>query len=73
MARNAAVSEAALNGLAGTVLVSVGSFVASLIFTALNPLFGAVPAVLVWVVCVYYGMKQFAHGVYTIVEDVQRP
>ena len=73
MARNDAVREAAFFGLAGTVLVSVGSFVASVIFTALNPWLGAVPAVLVWGVCVFYGMQQFAHGIYTIVEDVRTP
>ena len=71
MARNEVTDLAALFGLAGTVLVTGGSVIASMLFAKLGPWVGAVPAVLVWGACVFYGMKQFAHGIYAVVEDAK--
>ncbi|UPV99379.1 hypothetical protein M0R88_12690 [Halorussus gelatinilyticus] len=73
MTRNAAVDEAAVSGLAGAVLLAGGSFVASSIYDALGPWLGIVPALLVWGVGVYYAMKQFANGIYTVVADASGP
>ncbi|UPV73347.1 hypothetical protein M0R89_12410 [Halorussus limi] len=69
MTRTEAVDEAAFSGLAGAALLAGGSFVASSIFEAAGPWLGAVPALLVWGVSVYYAVKQFAHGIYTVVAD----
>ena len=69
MTREEAVGEATFAGFAGIVLLSAGSLVASWILSTLDPWVGAFPAILVWGVFVYYGTKQFAHGIYTIVED----
>ncbi|MFC6823981.1 hypothetical protein [Halopelagius fulvigenes] len=69
MPRYAATTDAAINGVVGLVLLSVGSAVAPLIFTSFDPWMSALPAFLVWCVFAYYAMNQFAHGIYTVVEE----
>ena len=72
MTRDNTVSTAALFGLAGTVLLSVGGVLASASVTTLDLWLGGTLAVLVWGTFAYLAMKQFANGVYTIVEDATR-
>ena len=69
MPRNSAVAEAGIFGLGGAVLLSVGIVVAAALVSTLDFWLAAVPALLVWGVAAYYAMSQFAHGVYTVVED----
>lgn len=69
MTRDQATSYAAFCGLAGLILVVVGTGVASLLFTAFPVWLAALPALLVWGACVYLGMKQFARGIYEVVDD----
>ena len=72
MGRNNTVTTAALFGLAGTILLSVGGVLASVSVTTLDLWFGGTLAVLVWGTFAYFAMKQFANGIYTIVEDTTR-
>jgi predicted signal transduction protein with EAL and GGDEF domain len=69
MSRDQALSYAAVCGVAGLVLVATGTALASaLVFYA--PLWLAVlPALLVWLGCGYLGMKQFARGIYEVVDE----
>lgn len=67
--RDSAVSEAAVFGVAGLALLSVGSLAASALVSALDPWVAVVPALIVWMVAAYVAMRLFAHGVYTVVED----
>jgi hypothetical protein len=69
MSRDSAVSTAAFYGFIGLVLFSVGSLIASALISAFSLWFAAVPALLVWSLFGYLGLKHFAYGVYTIVED----
>lgn len=71
MTREEAVAQAALYGLTGLTLLSVGSVVASGLFFmfARATLLAAVPAMIIWLICAYFGMRQFAHGIYEIIED----
>lgn len=71
MTRNDAVGEAAIFGLVGTVLISTGGLIASFLFSRFGLWIGVVPALLVWGLFLYLGMKQFAHGIYAVVEDAQ--
>ncbi|WP_416839485.1 hypothetical protein [Haloferax sp. DFSO52] len=69
MSRHNATTDAAVNGVAGLIIFSVGGAVASFLLTAFGPWLGFVPAMAVWAGCGYFGLKQFAHGIYTIVES----
>ena len=69
MSRHTAATDAAFNGVVGLALLSVGSIVASKLFVSFDPWVAAVPALLVWSVFAFFGLKQFAYGVYTVVED----
>ena len=69
MSRDSAVAEAAIFGLVGLVLLSVGSIVASALVSVLDLWVAVLPALLVWGVAAYYAMKQFALGVHTVVAD----
>ena len=69
MAREEIVEEAATYGLTGFVLLSVGvSLAAALVFVV-----GPAPVPLALAIAAltggaYYGMKQFAYGIYEIVD-----
>ena len=69
MPRDSAVTEAAIFGLVGTVLLSGGTAVVAALVSTLDLWFAAVPAFVVWTVAAFFAMKQFALGVHTIVED----
>jgi hypothetical protein len=69
MPRHTAATDAAINGLVGLVLLSIGSIVASALGTIFDPVIAAIPALIVWIVCAFYGLKQFAYGLYTLIED----
>lgn len=69
MSRENATTDAAVYGLAGLVIFSVGAAVASFILTAFGPWMGFVPALVVWAGVGYFALKQFANGLYTIVES----
>jgi hypothetical protein len=69
MSRDVAITDAAVNGVAGLLSVSLGGAVASFILAAFGVWVGFVPALIVWAAFGYIGLKQFARGIYTIVED----
>lgn len=70
MSRDETVAQAALYGLTGLTILSIGNLTAVGIFYVFSrtTLLVAVPAVLVWLISAYYGMRQFAHGIYEIAE-----
>jgi len=67
--RDRAVGEAAVFGLVGTVRLSAGSLAASAPVATPGPWLAAVPAVLVSAAFAFYGCRQYAHGVSTVVAD----
>ncbi|AGB34068.1 hypothetical protein Natpe_4373 (plasmid) [Natrinema pellirubrum DSM 15624] len=71
MSRDDTVSQAALYGLTGLTILSIGSLIVVAVFYAFSDttLLVAVPLVLVWLISAYYGMRQFAHGLYEIAES----
>ena len=71
MNRNNTVTSAALFGFVGTILMSIGGVLASASITMLDLWFGVILAFLVWSLFVFFAMKQFANGIYTIVEDAK--
>ncbi|WP_049972110.1 hypothetical protein [Haladaptatus cibarius] len=72
MSRQSAATDAAINGIVGIALLSVGTISASVFAIMLNPWLTAVPALLVWATFAFYGFKQFAYGLHTIVADATR-
>ncbi len=72
MSRHSAATDAAFNGVVGLALLSVGSVVASVLLTTLDLWVAFVPALLVWGLFAFFGLKQFAYGIHTIVEDATR-
>ncbi|WP_435360193.1 hypothetical protein [Haloarchaeobius sp. DFWS5] len=69
MTRDETVEQAAIFGLVGAVIIIVGSTIATVLFSSIDTWVSALPSFLIWAGCVYYGMKQFAQGIYRIVED----
>lgn len=59
MSRHAAATDAAINGLVGFVLLSIGSIVASALGTIFDPVIATILATIVRIVCAFYGLKQF--------------
>lgn len=72
MAREDAVTEAALFGVGGIALVSLGNLATSAVFSALDFWLALLPGLLVWIAFAYVGAKQFAKGMYVLLADVQR-
>lgn len=69
MSRSSATTDAAVNGVVAIVIVAIGSAIASGVFGLFDTSLAIVPAFLVWLLSVYLGLRQAAHGLYTIVED----
>lgn len=69
MSRDPVVTDAAVYGVLGLVLLVVGTLVAVSLVDTLDLWVALVLGVLVWTGCAFYGMKQFAHGVHLLVED----
>lgn len=71
MTRANAVNEAAVFGVVGSILFSLGGIFSSFLLSRLDFWVAIIISLPLWLVFMYFGMKQFAHGIYTLIEDVQ--
>ncbi|SIR80466.1 hypothetical protein SAMN05421858_3828 [Haladaptatus litoreus] len=72
MTRQSAATDAAINGIVGIAVLSAGTLSASVVAIMLNPWLTAIPALLIWATFAFYGFKQFAYGLHTVVGDATR-
>lgn len=70
MSRDSATTDAAVNGVVAVVILGLGGALASGLFALFDTSLAILPAFLVWLLFAYFALKQVAHGIYTLVEDV---